>query len=215
MSNLEYWDDIEGLGTFQLEMELVVSTEPVLFVCKKDEERYLFMTYNSYEGVFVFCKINTDNLIRMLKNEITMDKAFRSAEFICQTYVDEKGIMHFKQYEAKSFDGSMLPRQGAYYRISSKYIQDYVSELIRENDECLPYEYGRNIPVNNGKFVCTIKTRTALAEWEGYNSLADIIYGGIKEFANVRYQDFSPQFEECYTSMVSISNEDINNTYVA
>ena len=148
MSRLEYWDEIKGFGTFQLEMELVVSTEPVLFVCIKDEDRYLFMTYDSYDGAYVFCKISTEDLLRMLQNEITMENAFRMADCIYQTYVDEDNSMNYFCYESASFDGSKLPKVGAYYRINSNYIKKYINELEQESLNYLEYDYS----INNSTF---------------------------------------------------------------
>ena len=173
MKNLEYWDEIEGLGTFQLEMELVVSTEPVLFVCQKDEERYLFMTYDSYEGIFVFCKIATCNLIKMLRNELTMENAFRLGECIYQTYVDEKGNMQYERYETCSFDGDKLPRKGAYYRIHSEYIQNYIRELYLENVTYVPYDCRMTIAVVDWKFEFSTKVKVILGETERYNCFID------------------------------------------
>lgn len=77
------------------------------------------MARDSYAGIYVFCKIKDDTLARMLKKEITMEEVFRSEEFIYQTYIaPETGVMHYKQYDAKLFDGSKLLRKGAYYKVN-------------------------------------------------------------------------------------------------
>ena len=50
----EYWDEIRGIGKLYVEEELVVGIESVLFVCIDDKNnRYLVMTYDSYNGIYI------------------------------------------------------------------------------------------------------------------------------------------------------------------
>ncbi|MDE6846218.1 MAG: hypothetical protein K2J99_10705, partial [Lachnospiraceae bacterium] len=82
-----------------LENELVVGVETVLFVCINDEGRWLFMTYDSGEGDYVFCKIEESTLLQMLNNEITMEEAYRKSGYIGETFIDEEDRMRFNRYE--------------------------------------------------------------------------------------------------------------------
>ena len=126
----ELWDEIEGIGKIYMETELVVELETVLFVCINDEGHWLFMTYDS-EGDCVFCKIEENTLLQRLNNKITMEEAYRKAEYIGETYIDEEDRMKYDRYEVAYFNGEKLPDKGAYYDIKSKYINDNISELQR------------------------------------------------------------------------------------
>lgn len=143
----EYWDEIEGIGKMYMENELVVGVETVLFVCINDEGRWLFMTYDSAEGDYVFCKIEENTLVQMLNNEITMEEAYRKSGYIGETFIDEEGKMRFDKYEAGSFCGERLPNKGAYYDIKSEYISQYIRELQRYCEsryEVIDYSYGED-----------------------------------------------------------------------
>lgn len=143
----EYWDEIEGIGKMYMENELVVGVETVFFVCINDEGRWLFMTYDSAEGDYVFCKIRENTLVQMLNNEITMEEAYRKAKYIGETFIDEEGKMRFNRYETGSFSGERLPDKGAYYDIKSEYINQYICELQRYCEsryEVIDYSYGEN-----------------------------------------------------------------------
>ena len=214
MSRLEYWDEIKGFGTFQLEMELVVSTEPVLFVCIKDEERYLFMTYDSYDGVYVFCKISTEDLLRMLQNEITMENAFRMADCIYQTYVDEDNSMNYFCYESASFDGSKLPKVGAYYRINSNYIKKYINELEQESLNYLEYDYSINnstfqlkLEFNEIEAVCMMEDQYIQIEELLLNSAVNKLYE--------KNDVYAQQVVEKYEEMKLMSDKEIDKDFVA
>lgn len=143
----EYWDEIDGIGKMYMENELVVGVETVLFVCINEEGRWLFMTYDSAEGDYVFCKIEENILVQMLNNEITMEEAYRKAGYIGETFIDKEGKMRFDKYEAASFSGERLPNKGAYYDIKSEYIKQYICELQRYCEsryEVIDYSYGED-----------------------------------------------------------------------
>jgi len=128
---LEYWDEIQGIGVLNMEMELVVGVEPVLFVCSlksNPKKKYLIMTYNSMKGKYVIREIGNEEVLLMLDNEITMEQTFRNGTYIYLTYLEE-GLLKFEKHKSSDFDGTMLPKKGAYYNIRSKYILDYKKEL--------------------------------------------------------------------------------------
>ncbi len=140
----EYWDDITGIGTMYMEMELVVGLETVLFVCENNEKRWLFMTYDSADGDYVFCPIENETLLHMLKNEITMEEAYRSAEFIGETFIDDEDKLCYRKYDASEFCGERLPDKGAFYEIQSDYIMNYINKLQKQRNveyTVLDYEY--------------------------------------------------------------------------
>ena len=143
MRDLEFWDTIQGIGDLYIENELVVATETVLFVCKDEsEQRWIFMTYNSYDGIYVFAKVRTETLLKMLKDEITMEETFREAEFINETYIDDEDELCYRQERSDRFDEHRLPDKGANYGIHSKYICDYIKKLEFEaNIMFIDYDY--------------------------------------------------------------------------
>lgn len=83
MKELEFWNEIEGIGDLNIEMELLVGLEPVLFVCVLDDnprEKYLVMTYNSAKTTYVMRKITDKELLNMLDKKITMEEVFRNGK---------------------------------------------------------------------------------------------------------------------------------------
>lgn len=142
MKDLEFWNEIEGIGELSIEMELLVGLEPVLFVCILEDnprEKYLVMTYNSAKTTYVMRKITDKELLNMLDKKITMEEVFRSGKEILKIYMREEEI-YVERYNPLDFDGSMLPRKGATYNIRSQYILDYKNELRAPKFE-LSFQY--------------------------------------------------------------------------
>lgn len=132
MKELYFWDEINGIGKLYAEIELIVGLEPVLFVCVLGEdkkEKYLIMTYDSYEGVFIMRKIEDDELLDMLQNKVTMEQTFRNGGDIFKTYIDDAGIMQCERHIACDFDGNLLPKKGEYFELHSRHILSYIEEL--------------------------------------------------------------------------------------
>ena len=127
----EYWDEIRGIGKLYVEEELVVGIEPVLLVCIDDKNnRYLVMTYDSYNGIYIYRKIESDELLDMLENRNTMERTFRLGKRIYKTFIEENSnILGVEEYDSQTFSGSMLPDVGEYYEIHSEYIQKYIDKL--------------------------------------------------------------------------------------
>lgn len=146
MKELEIWDEIKGIGTLNMEMELVVANEPVLFVCSladKPKEKYLVMTYNSFDGKYVIRKISNQELVRMLENEVTMEQTFRNADEILLTHWEEADyILEAESCNPDEFSEKMLPKKGTYYNIHSKYILDYM-ETLKEESYSLTIKVGQ------------------------------------------------------------------------
>ncbi|MBQ2982257.1 MAG: hypothetical protein IJD58_09100 [Lachnospiraceae bacterium] len=131
MKDLEFWNEIKGIGELDVEMELLVGMEPVLFVCVSEDNpniKYLVMTYNSSKNTYVMRKITDKEILRMLDKEITMEETFRCGDEILKTYMMEDEI-YVERYNPLEFDESMLPRKGATYNIRSQYILDYKKQL--------------------------------------------------------------------------------------
>lgn len=126
----QYWDEIDGIGKLYLEEELVVGIEPVLVVCVDEvKNRYLIMTYDSYEGIYVYRKIEKIELLDMLENRVTMEETFRRGDKVYMTSMGEDGMLKSEGYPVADFDGGKLPDVGEYYEINSSYIQKYIKAL--------------------------------------------------------------------------------------
>ncbi len=131
MKELEFWNEIEEIGTLNVEMELLVGLEPVLFVCVLEDNpniKYLVMTYNSAKTTYVMRKIDDEELLLMLDKKVSMEETFRNGNEILKTYMLGDDI-YIERYNPLEFDGNMLPRKGATYNIHSQYILDYKEEL--------------------------------------------------------------------------------------
>lgn len=141
----ELWNSIDGIGDLYLEEYLVYGMEPILFVCNKTDciERFLVMTYDWDSEVFVIAKVNTNILMNMLNNYITMEEAFRSSHKIILTGKINQRIT-CSEYNASEFDSSMLPNKGEYYDLKLDYIDDYIDKLRHEPEEIIKYDYKVN-----------------------------------------------------------------------
>lgn len=136
MKSVEVWDEVVGIGKLETEINLIVGYEPVLFVCREinnHNNRYLFMTYDSFDGIYVFRKINESALLDMLNNKKTMEETFRSADCIYETYVSEEdNLLKYKIFSSSEFDSSRLPDKNEYFELRSDYILQYIDMLQRE-----------------------------------------------------------------------------------
>lgn len=135
---MELWNKIEEIGSLYKEIDLVIGTEPVLFVCKKyrTKERYLVMAYNSYERIYIIAPINNKVLLNMLSNQITMEQAFRKCDTILTTQKGSKSLI-IEKHDSSSFQGNMLPKVDEYYELDYEYIRRYRDKLESE----LGYHY--------------------------------------------------------------------------
>lgn len=125
----ELWGTMKGLGNLYLEEELVVGVETILFVCMDDsDKRYLFMTYDSYEGVYIYVQVSDENLIAMLKGQKPIEMIYRESSSIYKTSWGEESYIS-KKYDASTFEPDLLPPKDLVYSIKSEYIQDYIKKL--------------------------------------------------------------------------------------
>ena len=201
----EYWDEIEGIGKMYMENELVVGVETVLFVCINDEGRWLFMTYDSAEGDYVFCKIEENTLVQMLNNEITMEEAYRKAGYIGETFIDEEGKMKFDRYETGSFSSERLPNEGAYYDIKSEYINQYICELqlyCESRYEVIDYSYGEDSLGDISLNITSSILNEVVMNWY----MSSFICGGCptKNYIGTDYMETENTVEELFKIMMPI-----------
>jgi len=130
-----YWDEIQGIGKLYVDIELVVGFEPVLFVCTVEgdiNKKYLVMTYDSCNGIYILRKIDNKELLDMLENRVTMEKTFRNSDFILKTYIDMSDNLQFETFEGLTFDGKFLPKKNEFFELKSRHILKYIEKIKRE-----------------------------------------------------------------------------------
>lgn len=130
-----YWDEIKGIGKLYTDIELVVGFEPVLFVCTVENDtnnKYLMMTYDSCNGIYVIRKIDNKELLDMLENKVTMEETFRNGTSIIKTYIDDSDDMLYEIFESTEFDANLLPRKGEFLDLKSRHILSYIEKLKQE-----------------------------------------------------------------------------------
>lgn len=155
---MEFWEEIKEIGKLYVEEELVVGIEPVLMVCvdASKSSRYLVMTYDSGQGEYVLCRVSRKVLIDMLENRKTMEETFRAAGRIYKTTLTENGLLRTSAKKACEFPAELLPDKGAFYDISSEYIQKYIATLksyqnITDSIQMEIYELIKDICLNLSK----------------------------------------------------------------
>ena len=128
---MEHSITINGLGSFSLEKELVYDL--LLFTCKNNNTKYLVTAYNYDLDNYILCKIENKTLLDMLTQKITMEQAFRKSDKIYETYIeDNSDTIYYKEYKSSEFDARKLPNVGAYYKVASQYILDYINFIKEE-----------------------------------------------------------------------------------
>lgn len=131
-----FWNEIKGIGKLYTDIELVVGFEPVLFVCTVENDannKYLMMTYDSCNGIYVIRKIDNKELLDMLENRVTMEETFRNGESIIKTYISDTDDMLYETFKSTEFDANLLPRKGEFLDLDSRHILSYIKKLKRED----------------------------------------------------------------------------------
>lgn len=132
----EYWDTIENIGDLYIEIVLVYGNEPVLFVCvNENKQRYLFMTYNSYESKYVFIKSDKEALLDMLLNKCSIEQTFRNAGKIYYSHEDLEGNIVYDIYNSLEFDAEKLPETGMMFELDFPFIREYIKKLEEETKQ--------------------------------------------------------------------------------
>lgn len=193
MREAEYWDDIDGIGRLEIEIELVVADEPVLFVCHEEAchaNKYLFMTYDSFEGVYVFRKISDDELLDMLENRVTMEQTFRNGEYIGQTYVQGE-ILCYDRQESETFEGARIPDQDEYFELQTAYILQYI-DALKEKQKRFFVEYTLQKENRSDCYEHEI-----VSVYDAQMESTDIAKYNPQKYASVRYAKRFGSMSEC------------------
>lgn len=129
---MKEWFYIKKFGQLYIEEELVWGNELIFFTCIDiDNNRYLVMAYESYQDDYIFVKVDSNILINMLENKITMEEVFRQSEWIYETYCKDDEVYTYK-YASDVFPSNMLPLYGAYFELKGEWLDNYISKLKNE-----------------------------------------------------------------------------------
>lgn len=136
MNEKYYWDEIQGIGKLYIDIELVVGFEPVLFVCTVEDNidnKYLVMTYDSYNGIYILRKIDNEELLNMLENRVTMEQTFRNSATILKTYIDDASDnLKYETFDGGTFDEKLLPKKDEFFELKSRHILKYIENIKQE-----------------------------------------------------------------------------------
>lgn len=130
------WIRLKEVGQLYLEKVLVTFDIPILFVCADYENRkYLCLNIDDESGKSVIAATDNKHLIDMLKNKISMDSVFRNAingKAIIVDYDSVNDEIITLTEDAKKIPGDMLPEKGAYFELTNKSIEEYISYLDKQ-----------------------------------------------------------------------------------
>lgn len=130
------WIRLKEVGQLYLEKVLVTFDIPILFVCVDYENRkYLCLNIDDESRKSVIAATDNKHLIDMLKNKISMDSVFRNAinrKVIIVDYDSENNEIITLTEDVKKILGDMLPEKGAYFELTNKSIEEYISYLDKQ-----------------------------------------------------------------------------------
>lgn len=130
------WIKLKETGQLFLEKVLVSFNIPILFVCVDYEKnKYLCLNIDEETGESVIVATDNEHLLKMLKNEVTMESVFRDAndqKVIIAKYdfEEQKIVSHIENSKAVSKD--MLPKQNEYFEFTNEAIKEYISYLEKQ-----------------------------------------------------------------------------------
>lgn len=130
------WIKVKGLGQLYLEKILLSFDIPILFVCTDFENRrYLCLNIDDDVPQAVIAEIDIKTLIGMLKDEITMEMAFRGSingKIIVATYDSSSKQINTSIIASQMVSEDFLPEKGAFFEIENKKITDYIEFLSKQ-----------------------------------------------------------------------------------
>lgn len=130
------WIKVKGLGQLYLEKILLSFDIPILFVCTDFENRrYLCLNIDDDVPQAVIAEIDIKTLIGMLKDEITMEMAFRGSingKIVVATYDSSSKQINTSIIASQMVSEDFLPEKGAFFEIENKKITDYIEFLSKQ-----------------------------------------------------------------------------------
>lgn len=130
MSNMTEWYKTNLKGQLFIETVLVEGNEPVLFTClDESERRYLVEMLDSFEGEYLIVSINTDDLLHMLKDKITLEQTFKKQKEAYLTSFNDDFDLVLEPVKNSEISSEYLPSHDVYFELSTPRIRNYIKQL--------------------------------------------------------------------------------------
>ena len=130
MSDRTAWYETDIKGQLFLETVLVEGNEPVLFTCLDvSEKRYLVEMLDSFEGKYLIVSVDTNDLLDMLRDNITLEQTFRKQKEAYLTSFNDDFDLVLSAMNNLDIPSEYLPMTGEYFELSTLKIQSYIEHL--------------------------------------------------------------------------------------
>lgn len=130
----EILQNVPELRGLQLDMVFFEAKYPIIFTCKNENQKYLFSccAFNSNEIKWIGAKTDSNTVLKMLQNEITVREAFLKDEgkLMVISYNGQKVICEYLDKDGVSPE--LLPTEGMYFEAEEG---EFQKEMERLRDE--------------------------------------------------------------------------------
>ncbi len=124
------WRGTDIKGQLFLETVLVEGNEPVLFTCVDIyEQRYLIEMLDSFEGRYLVVSIDTNDLLDMLRDNLTLEQTFKKQKEAYLTSFDDNFDLILEAVRNSEIPDEYLPLPGIYFELSTPNIHKYIEQL--------------------------------------------------------------------------------------
>ena len=125
---------VSKLKGIRLDMVLFEAKYPIIFTCKKENQKYLFSccAYSSNDVKWIGVKTDSNTVLKMLQNEITVREAFLKDEgkLMVISYNGQKVICEFLDKDGVSPE--LLPTEEMYFEAEEGELQEEMEKLSDE-----------------------------------------------------------------------------------
>ena len=125
---------VSELKGIRLDMVLFEAKYPIIFTCKKENQKYLFSccAYSSNDVKWIGVKTDSNTVLKMLQNEITVREAFLKDEgkLMVISYNGQKVICEFLDKDGVSPE--LLPVEEMYFEAEEGELQEEMEKLSDE-----------------------------------------------------------------------------------
>lgn len=122
---------LEDKSLFMEQVFVEYENNPIFYLCKSGEQRYLVLCVDMDENRYVIVETSLQNVWNMLQGKITM----RDSIVNCDKYWEviagedfESDMVEQKPMQQVSEED--LPEKGAYYKIATKNVQKFCDSLL-------------------------------------------------------------------------------------
>ncbi len=124
-----------GWNELYLEQVLVWFNEiPLFFICKDHKGAYYLALFaDMEEWVYWVVEISPLKLSYLLHERMTMQEAFTTQQYFWEVFAGEEIESDRSRIRSmETIDKSLLPKEGAYYKVLNKEVRKYVEKFEEE-----------------------------------------------------------------------------------